>query len=69
MRGEAEHMLHLQVSHLKIPIHYIVYGKVTPFTDHYATLLCPGTIDDIIWMCFARGLSLKSAGRRGVFHR
>ena len=42
MRGEAEHMLHLQVSHLKIPIHYIVYGKVTPFTDHYATLLCPG---------------------------
>ena len=37
MLGCASHMLHLQVSHLKIPIHYIVYGKITPFTEQYAT--------------------------------
>ena len=60
-------MLHLQVSHLKIPIHYIVYGKITPFTEQYATFfatflnVCP------VWMCFARGMYLKSAGPWGVF--
>ena len=43
----------LPASHLKIPIHYIVYGKVTPFTDEYeykwqgsATTLC------FVWILF-----------------
>ena len=28
MLGSASHMLHLQVSHLKIPIHYILYLSI-----------------------------------------
>ena len=34
MRGAAEHLLHLQVSNLKIPINYIVYGNITPPIYH-----------------------------------
>ena len=42
-------MLHLQVSHLKIPIHYIVYGKITPFTDQHAMFLsvCPALVQKL----------------------
>ena len=72
MRGGAEHMLHLQVSHLKIPIHYIVYGKITPFTDPYAPLLCNlflcelGRSDDIVWMCL-QGDCTQRVQAAGVF--
>ena len=72
MRGEAEHMLHLQVSHLKIPIHYIVYGKITPFTDQYASLLCNLFVcvlcrtDDIVWMCL-QGDCTQKVQAAGVF--
>ena len=72
MRGGAEHMLHLQVSHLKIPIHYIVYGKITPFTEHYASLLCNlflcelGRSDDIVWMCL-QGDCTQKVQAAGVF--
>ena len=46
----------LPASHLKIAIHYIVYGKVTPFTDQNeykwqgsATTLC------FLWILFKVG--------------
>ena len=71
MYGDFE-MLHLQVSHLKIPIHYIVYGKVTPFTDHYATLLCPGVPWYNRWhrmdvFCKGTVLKVKRVQAPGVF--
>ena len=56
VRGAAEHLWQLPASHLKIAIHYIVYGKVTPFTDQYeykwegsATTLC------FVWISFKVG--------------
>ena len=72
MLGSASHMLLLQVSHLKIPIHYIVYGKITPFTDQYASLLCNlflcvlGRTDDKVWMCL-QGDCTQRVQAAGVF--
>ena len=56
----------------QIPIHYIVYGKITPFTDPYASLLCNlfffelGRSDDIVWMCL-QGDCTQIVQAAGVF--
>ena len=67
-------MLHLQVSHLKIPIHYIVYGKITPFTDQFsmhnycATLFCVCSVEQMTqYGCVCKGTVLKDCRQQGCF--